>query len=93
MPMECQKFVFGYEKDLGRRERRKSKEFLVYRVGIKMEFIIEIKMWSISSVETGAPGEKQLLLKLRRFSDDWKKKFYNIDTRGEEEALEDLWIE
>ena len=44
MPMECQKFVFGYEKDLGRRERKKSKEFLVYRVGIKMEFIIEIKM-------------------------------------------------
>ncbi len=34
MPIAHQEFVFGKEKEIGRRERRKGKEFLVYIVGI-----------------------------------------------------------
>jgi hypothetical protein len=48
-----------------RRERRKGKKFLIYRVGISMEFRAKIKIQSISSVETGVPGDKPLQAKLR----------------------------
>jgi hypothetical protein len=34
----CQEFGFGKEKEIGRRERKKSKELLEYRVGIRMKF-------------------------------------------------------
>jgi hypothetical protein len=33
-----QGFVFGWEKEVERRENRKGKEFLIYRKRIKLEF-------------------------------------------------------
>jgi hypothetical protein len=37
MSIACHGFVYGLEKEIGRREKRKGKEFLVYRVGIRIE--------------------------------------------------------
>jgi hypothetical protein len=51
--------------EIGRIERRKGREFLIYRVRIGMEFRIKIKILSISSVETGVPEEKTLQAKLQ----------------------------
>jgi hypothetical protein len=42
------------EKETGRRERRKSNEFLLHR----MEFRISIQILTNISVETGVPFEK-----------------------------------
>jgi hypothetical protein len=38
MLLACLESVFGQEKEIGRRERRKSKELLEYRVGIRLKF-------------------------------------------------------
>jgi hypothetical protein len=51
---------FEDKKEIGRRERWKVKESLVYRVGNKMKFREKTKILSISSVETGSPVEKLL---------------------------------
>ncbi len=40
MTMVCQEFVFGLEKEVGRRERRKGKEFMGCWIRIRMEFRI-----------------------------------------------------
>jgi hypothetical protein len=63
MPMVYQDFVFAKEKEIGRREERKGKEFMVNRVGIRMELRTKIKILSISSVETSVPIEKTLICK------------------------------
>ncbi len=43
MPTASQEFVFGQEREMGRRERRKVEENLVYRVGITVEFRTKCK--------------------------------------------------
>jgi hypothetical protein len=55
--MLCQEFAFGYEKEIGRREGN-CKEFLVYRVGIRIEFRAKMKILLISTAETRVHREK-----------------------------------
>jgi hypothetical protein len=44
MPLACHGGLsFQKEKEIGRRERRTGKESIVYRVGIRMDFIAKIK--------------------------------------------------
>jgi hypothetical protein len=48
---------FEHKKEIGRRERWKVKESIVYRVGNKMKVRAKTKILSISSVESGATVE------------------------------------
>jgi hypothetical protein len=43
------------EKEIGRRERRKGKEYLVYWQGLRMEFNTKINILSIIEVVTTVP--------------------------------------
>jgi hypothetical protein len=53
-------FSIPWEKEIERRERRKGKEYLVYRIGIRMEFRTKITILSVSLMETKVPGDKLL---------------------------------
>ncbi len=50
-------FFLGKEKEIVRRESRKGKKHIVYRV-IRMEFRTKIKILPVSSVEAEASREK-----------------------------------
>jgi hypothetical protein len=63
LSMVCQDFVFGKEKEIGRREEWKGKEIMVCKVGIRMELRTNIKILSIGLVETSVPIEKTLICK------------------------------
>jgi hypothetical protein len=58
MPRVYQVFFLGKEKEIVRRERRKGKKHIVYRVGIRIEFRTSIKILLISLVEAEVSREK-----------------------------------
>jgi hypothetical protein len=60
MPMSC-----GYEKGIGRRERKNGKTFLVNRLGHLVKFGEKIKILSLSLVEIGVRKEKNAIGKAK----------------------------